>query len=554
MSDIVFDYPYLLSLGIVFPLMAVLVLRHAYRQRRARLQRLGNMEVVRRLLPPNTLVPPGWRMARLGLASALVGIAVAGPRWGEERSLVKSSGIDMVLALDASLSMMAQDERPSRLEKMKEEVRRLRAASPGDRMGVLAFAGRSYVLSPLTIDEGALDLFLDNLDPSVVGQAGSSLARTIRQGVDLLTLTNSGADRALVVMSDGEAFEPLDDVVAEAKRAGEQGISLVTVGFGTTAGATIPIKAPDGSTSLKKDENGNTVVTEYHPEFLQAAADAARGTFIPANATDKASRVKSALASLRTRSRSTLGAETKTPRYQWFLFPAFVLLVIDTALLERRGARRPVRAAAAHTAAAVAVLMIVSLNGCLPLSRTQQAAAAYKRGQFMQSASLFRDAITGGDRSPQTLYNFGTALVAGDSVKSAADALGRVVDDKNDEIRFRALFNLGLAHLKPGLAAPAGQDNGELDSTLAVYKKALLMRPNDLEAKWNYELALHKQKSGGGGGSSNKSQGQSPQPQGGLGQQQAEQLLGSAARDERDVQSKKQKANKVEPPPGGKDW
>ena len=89
-------------------------------------------------------------------------------------------------------------------------------------MGVLAFAGRSYVLSPLTIDEGALDLFLDNLDPSVVGQAGSSLARTIRQGVDLLSLTKSGADRALVVMSDGEAFEPIEDVVTEAKRAGDR--------------------------------------------------------------------------------------------------------------------------------------------------------------------------------------------------------------------------------------------------------------------------------------------------------------------------------------------
>ena len=174
-------------------------------------------------MPPNTLVPPGWRMARLGLASALVGIAVAGPRWGDERTAVRSRGIDMVLALDASLSMLAQDERPSRLERMKEEVRRLRAASPGDRMGVLAFAGRSYVLSPLTIDEGALDLFLDNLDPSVVGQAGSSLARTIRQGVDLLTLTNSGADRALVVMSDGEAFEPIEDVETEAKRAADAG-------------------------------------------------------------------------------------------------------------------------------------------------------------------------------------------------------------------------------------------------------------------------------------------------------------------------------------------
>jgi len=152
MNEVVFDYPYLLALAVALPLLAVLVLRHAYRERRARLQRLGNMAVVSRLIPPNTLRSPGWRMARLGVASALVGVAVAGPRWGDERSVVRSRGIDMVLALDASLSMLAQDERPSRLERMKEEVRRLRALSPGDRIGLLAFAGRSYVLSPMTID------------------------------------------------------------------------------------------------------------------------------------------------------------------------------------------------------------------------------------------------------------------------------------------------------------------------------------------------------------------------------------------------------------------
>jgi Ca-activated chloride channel family protein len=173
---------------------------------------------------------------------------------------------------------------------------------------------------------------------------------------------------------------------------------------------------------------------------------------------------------------------------------------------------------------------------------------------------LFRDAINAGDKRPETMYNLGTALVAGDSVESAAEVLTRLVDDRNDEIRFRSLFNLGLAHLKPGLASPAGQDGGELDSALAVYKQALLMRPADLDAKWNYELALRKKKQGGGGGGgggggANKSpKGQTPQPQGGLGQSQAEQLLGSAAREERDVQSKKQKQNKVEPPPGGKDW
>jgi len=555
MNEVIFDYPYLLALAVVLPALALAVVRHAYRQRRARLERLGNMDVVSRLI-----TPPGWRMARLGVAGALVGVAVAGPRWGEERSVVRSRGIDMCLALDASLSMLAQDERPSRLERMKEEVRRLRAASPGDRMCVLVFAGRSYVLSPLTIDQGALDLFLDNLDPSVVGQAGSSLARAIRQGVDLLTLTNSGADRALVVMSDGEAFEPVEDIQAEAKRAGEQGISLVTVGFGTTQGATIPIKTPNGLPTVKKDEYGSTVVTQYHPETLKAAADAAGGTFIPAEATDKAARVKAALATLRTQTRASLGGESKTPRYQWFLFPAFVLLLLDTLLLERRG-RRLRRPAAARTAGAAAALATLTLNGCIGMTRSQQAVAAYRREQYGQAASLFRDEITAGDKKPETMYNLGTALVAGDSVASAVEALERVTDSRNDELRFRALFNLGLAHLKPGLAAPPGQDGGELDSALAVYKKALMLRPGDLEAKWNYELALRKKQSGGGGGggggggsSNNSPQAQAPQPQGGLGQQQAEQLLGSAAREERDVQSKKQKQNRVEPPPGGKDW
>ncbi|HEY9229267.1 MAG TPA: VWA domain-containing protein, partial [Gemmatimonadaceae bacterium] len=499
MMDIVFDYPYLLPLGIVLPLLAIFVLRHSYRQRRARLERLGNMEVVTRLMPPHTLVRPGWRMVRLGLAAALVGVAVAGPRWGEERNIVRSRGIDMVLSLDASLSMMAEDDRPSRLERMKQEVRRLRAASPGDRVGMIAFAGRSYVLSPMTVDEGALDLFLDNLDPSVVGQAGSSLARTIRQGVDLLTLTNSGADRALVVMSDGEAFEPMEDVVTEAKRAGEQGVSLVTVGFGSAGGTTIPIRAPNGSVTTKKDERGNTVVTAYHPEYLKVAADAANGTFIDASATDKAARVKSALATLRTQARASMAGETKTPRYQWLLFPAFVLLLIDTLLLERRG-RRSRRPASAETVAAAALLLAFVLNGCAGVNRSQQAVAAYNRGQYWQSSQMFRDAISAGDKKPETVYNFGTALVAADSVRLAEEPLARVVDDKNDEIRFRGLFNLGLVHLKPGMASPPGQDGGELDSALAVYKKALLLRPGDMDAKWNYELALRKKKNGGGGG------------------------------------------------------
>jgi Ca-activated chloride channel homolog len=553
-----FDVPWLLPLAIVLPLLAIWLVRRGYKRRRLRLQKFGELDVVQRLVPPVALKPPRWRTGRLAVAGLLAGVAVAGPRWGEERSVVRSRGIDMVLALDASLSMMATDERPTRMERMKQEVRRLRAASRGDRMGLIAFAGRSYVLSPLTVDEGALDLFLDNLDPSVVGQAGSSIARTIRQGTDLLLLSNSGADRALVVMSDGEAFESADDVIAEAKRAGEQGVSLVTVGFGTTEGSTIPIKTSEGTT-LKKDENGATVITKYHPELLKAAADAAGGTFIEAGATDKASRVKAALARLRTSARSTASGATKTPRFQLFLVPAMLLLLLDTMLSERRGARRR-RAAAAETAAAAALLFSVSLSGCVRPGESEVAAKSYHAGKFAEAAASYRRAIDRGDKRPEMLYNYGTSLLSADSMQGAVEALDRVAGVTQPELRHRALFNLGLAHLKPGLAAAPGQGDEQLDAALAAYKKVLLLDPTDMDAKWNYELALRKKQhggggGGGGGGSNNaQQQEQQPKPSGGLGQSQADQLLGSAAREERDVQAKRQRQTRVEPPPGGKDW
>jgi Ca-activated chloride channel family protein len=567
------ELPWLLVLAVVLPVLFYFLLRRARRTRAQRLERLGSLAVVRRLVPPNVLGGSGWRAARLGTAALLAGIALAGPRWGVERTTVRSTGVDLVIAVDASLSMLATDERPSRLERVKQEIRRLRALSPGDRVGLLAFAGRSYVLSPITVDGGALDLFLDNLDPSIVGQAGSSIAQTIAQGTSLLALTKSGADRALVIFSDGEAFEPQDEILASARRAKEQGVSLVTVGFGTTQGSTIPIR--DGNrVTEKKDEQGQTVITHYKPEVLQAAAAAATGTFIPAEANDKAARIKSALARLRTQSRASLGGEDRTPRYQWFLLPAVLLLWLDTVLGGRRGRRRR-EVAAAETAVAASLLLVV-LTGCGGSQQAVDGSAAYRAKDYRRAASLFADVIKQGDKTPGALYNYGTALIGADSLAAAAEVLERSVERADPEVRYRGRFNKGLTHLVRGLpskdststvataAAAAGAPNdsasAQLKLALADYKKVLIQRPTDLDAKWNYELALEKEKQGGGGGGGGQSNAspapakQEPKPQPTLAQRQAEQLLGSAEREEREVQSKKQKQNRPEPPPGGKDW
>jgi Ca-activated chloride channel family protein len=560
----VIEMPWLLTLAVALPVLFFFLLRRARAERARRLERLGTLAVVRRLVPPNVLATSGWRTVRLGTAALLAGIALAGPRWGFERTTVRSTGVDLVLAVDASLSMLATDERPSRLERVKQEIRRLRAISPGDRVGLLAFAGRSYVLSPITVDGGALDLFLDNLDPSVVGQAGSSIAQTIAQGTSLLALSKSGADRALVVMSDGEAFEPQDEILASARRAKEQGVSLVTVGFGTTQGSTIPVREGNRVTE-KRDDQGQIVTTHYKPEVLQAAAAAANGTFIPAEANDKAARIKSALSRLRTQTRSSLAGEDRTPRYQWFLLPAVLLLWLDTLLGGRRGHRRR-EIAAAETAVAASLLLVV-LAGCGGSQQAVDATAAFKAKDYKRASTLFAEAIRKGDQSPGALYNYGTALVAADSLAAAAEILERSVERADPEVRYRGRFNKGLTHLVRGLAsdsargAPNDTASAQLKLALADYKRVLIQRPADLDAKWNYELALEKEKKGGGGGGgggeSNASEAPAqnqPKPQPTLAQRQAEQLLGSAEREEREVQSKKQKQNRPEPPPGGKDW
>jgi Ca-activated chloride channel family protein len=560
------DHPLLLVLAALLPIAAIVLVIGGYRRRRKRLDRLGSPTMIARLVPPNASIRPGWRATRLATAAAFAGIAIAGPRWGVERTVVRGEGVDIVLAVDASLSMMANDERPNRLERVKQEIRRLRAASPSDRFALLAFAGRSYILTPLTVDDGALDLFLDNLDPSVVGQAGSSLARAIRQGTDLLVATKSGSDRAVVIFSDGEAFEPPEDVFAAAKAAGEAGVSIVTVGFGTPAGTTIPIREGN-SVVEKRDPEGNVVVTKYHPELLRAAAEGAAGTFIDASESDKAAKIRRALVQLRGVQRAVEAGRTQTPRYQLFLIPAVLLLLLDTILAERRGRRRR-SAAAAATATSVALMVGGALLAPLRAARAddvRDAQREYSAKRYMRAAALYRRAIERGDRRPEILYNLGTALLAADSLSSAIDVFERAVKATDYEVRFRAIFNLGLAHLKRGLAAKGDSAAPSLDAAVETYKRALLMRSSDNDAKWNYELALRKKQQqsgggGGGGGGGNQNQPspprqpQSDRPSGGLGNQQAEQLLNSAEREERNVQARKQQQNRPQPPPGGKDW
>lgn len=566
---LVFDSIWALGLGILLPLVVFALLGWRDRQRTHRLARYGDAGATARLLGNVNFQNP-WRTARLLGVTALLGLAMSGPRWGLTRGATSGQGIDMAIALDASLSMTAMDDRPSRLEHMKQEVRRLRAMSRADRVALIAFAGRSYILTPLTGDDGAIELFLDNLDPTVVGQAGSSLSRAIRQGTELLLSSDGGADRALIVMSDGESFEPLEDVEAAAKEAGQKGVSLVTVGFGTEQGATIPIREA-GQTKEKLDDQGNVVITKYDPKTLKAAADAADGSFVAADVSDKATRIRGALRTLRTARRVVDAREDHVPRFIWLLLPALILLLFDSLRAERgsRVVPRKVKkekananaeASTMKTAQVVAFLAVMAPFTIISCAKHPDAAALMAAKNVPGAIDVLKKQFGEGDSSASTRYNLGTALLAADSLAPATELLEGVRKEAQGEVRMRSRFNAGLAQLKQGKDQNNPASAQQLAAALSAYRSYLADRPADLDAKWNYELALRTPPppSGGGGGSNNPKP-QSPEEAkpkpspGALDPKQAEALLNSAAREERDVQGRKQKQGRT-PPPGGKDW
>lgn len=552
-----FDLPWLTLAGALLPVASACTFWLWHRRRLDRLAGLGTEAAVARLAPPGVRRAPVARALRVSAALALGAFAIAGPRWGTGTTVIRTEGIDVVLAMDASLSMMAEDERPNRLERMKQEIRRFRAASPGDRVALLAFAGRSYILSPLTTDDGAIDLFLDNLDPSIVGEAGTALAPTITQGVDLLRAARGAAGRALVVLSDGEAFDDRGATLAAARAARDAEIEIVTVGFGSEAGTTIPVRE-GGRVVAKRDAEGQMVITRYDPALLREVAGVAHGEFIAATETDKGTRIRQALTRLDQQQRDVAEELSRPLRLTWFLLPAVLLLLLDSWRADGGSLHRLARLL--HLAApALAVIAAPFTLGAQ--SAGADAMLAFKAGNAVRAARLWRAQIARGDKRPVTLFNYGTAMLAADSLDVAAEALERAALSPEASLRQRALYNLGLAQLRRG-ARGEGGDRRPLEAAIAAYRALLLQHSDDVDAKWNYELALRlqRQQSGGGGDRNDQQSQRQPVPRAlpeesmAMSRQQAEQLLSSAARDEKETQANRQRGTRQERPAGRKDW
>lgn len=333
-----FARPELLWLAGALPLLVLVTLILFARRRRRAVAALGDRELVRRLGAGELARFPWARALVLLPAAAALGAAVADPRWGAESVESHSSSFNVALAADVSKSMWAKDVAPSRLERERLLSHLVLRELPSDRFGIVVFAGRAYVLTPLTADHGALELYVDALDPEMVSQGGTSLASAIRQATGLVVADPKvKGDRAVVLMTDGEALEEEGDVLAAARTAAQAGVRVFAAGLGTPEGAPIPEYDPvtNREAGWKKDLDGNVVVSHLNEPLLKQVAQITQGQYFRLTDPGATGALTAALRAMRRAPGSQGRRVEQKEQYGWFVGVALLGLALDTILARR---------------------------------------------------------------------------------------------------------------------------------------------------------------------------------------------------------------------------
>jgi Ca-activated chloride channel family protein len=439
--------------------------------------------------------------------------------------------------VDISRSMLAEDAAPNRLEHALREARRLVQDSRGDRLGVIAFAGRSYILTPLTVDGGAVRMYLDALDPDLASEGGTSLGAVLAQGGQLLMATGEVGDRVLVIFTDGELHDSLAGAVRAAEDLRANHIKVIFVAEGGTTPVRIPIRDSSGTlVEYKLDQDGGVVLTRREDDTLERLAEASDGTVVPADAADQAGAIRDLLSNFRRSPTTETRASDLLPRGWIPLLIAALLLLFHT--FTRRGA------------SLLGIVLLLAVPAAARAQRPSAGARAMAEGRPADAASAWLDAAGGTIARDTAFYNAGTAALKAGRLDVARKALTEASRSLDPALRYRSLYNLGVMDLMEAKTDSANRSR-LVGSAVDHLRDALLLQPTSSRAKWNLELAERMrppqppnqsgQGKGGGGGGGGEQPPPPPQSASGMTQAQAEQILESMSREERQTRTDQQR-------------
>ncbi len=329
-----FAYPQFL-VGLILIPLAGLFLLWASRQQRRALARLGDQNLIRRLSANINWRGRRWQTVFRLAALALLIFALARPQWGSEVREVKQEGLQVMVALDVSQSMLAQDIKPTRLDRAKLEIADLTERLEGDEIGLVLFSGASFVQVPLTSDYQTALNYLDNAGPNTISRPGTVIGDAIRTAMMAFN-SELSSQKVLIVMTDGEDRET--DPLVAAQEAAEEEVLIYTIGFGTPEGEPVPEVAPDGQIiGYKTDQSGNVVLSQLDESTLQSIAQTGNGKYYRATAAGR--ELDSLLAEINGLQQAQLQSRFETryiERFQIFLALALVALIVAELIPERR--------------------------------------------------------------------------------------------------------------------------------------------------------------------------------------------------------------------------
>jgi Ca-activated chloride channel homolog len=327
-----FAYPDFLYLMLLLPVMVLLWVLNEVRKRNA-LKRLGDTSLVNRLLPERSRMRPFVKFIIQLLALSACIIILARPQFGSKLEEVKKKGVEVIIALDVSNSMLAEDIQPNRLTRAKQALTRLIDNLDNDKIGLIVFAGDAYTQIPITTDYISAKMFLSTISPEMVPKQGTAIGAAIDLGTRSFS-PGEGKSKAMIIITDGENHE--DDPVEKASEASEKGIIIHTIGIGSTEGVPVPVMV-SGRKDFLKDRDGNTVITKLNEEILKKTAVSANGIYIRASNTNIGlDEIFNEIKKMKKEELESAMYTEYNDQFQIFAAIALFLLIIDFIIMERK--------------------------------------------------------------------------------------------------------------------------------------------------------------------------------------------------------------------------
>lgn len=493
-----FAQPLWLGIGGAVLLAAFIAFRILERQRRIRLERFAAASLLGRL---TRSVSPRRRLLKKALWLAAIAccfLALARPQYGFRMIDVKRKGIDILFALDTSKSMLTEDIRPNRLERAKLAIMDFVARLDGDRVGLLPFAGTGFLMTPLTIDYSAFEESLAAVNTSIVPKGGTDLATAIAEAET--TLGSNANHKILILLTDGENLE--GDALAAAKQAAAAGMTIFTVGVGTTTGELIPL--PDkGAGSFVKDDSGKLVTSKLDEKTLMAIAEATGGIYVPlgknGEGLDKIYQQK--LTMIPKKELAEKQHKEPLERFRWPLGGALLLLALEFTISSRKSERvlqipfvktvgRRLRTRKGVSLSLLLVILVMAGT-----AHASQGEKAYTGGDYLGAAEWYDKALKKTPDDPRLHYNAGTTAYKNNLYDQAISSFQQALKSDDLGLQEQAYFNLGNALYKRGdelMQSDPGQTAKLWQQALDAYDGSSKLNPQAVDGRENRQLVAKK--------------------------------------------------------------